>query len=209
MLRPKPALRGGSETSGVTSLLADEIEQLYYTPSLDLLSGARVKIGVRCCLDLAAVRGLREVRGKGAALCGCQGKEGRQRIPGEDDVPSIGEGDDLLTWKEAHEILKAYCYCDSSLLSYESLRSAAHVPPDDYVYTHPWCCPHCEQDMFFSRDEYEAAVAALQGLKEKVDAGDEAAEKQYAKVMSAHAQGHLDQMLFVTPVLQTGTDIFI
>eukprot|EP00965_Chrysotila_dentata_P014042 465492-Pleurochrysis_carterae.AAC.1 len=68
----------GQEGRNITSL-ASEIEQLYMTTTLTLLDGTCVRCDIRCCLDLAAVRGMRGVRGKGAALCGCQGKEGRQR----------------------------------------------------------------------------------------------------------------------------------
>eukprot|EP00965_Chrysotila_dentata_P160037 5284698-Pleurochrysis_carterae.AAC.1 len=39
--------------------LATEIEQLYRCPRLDLLDGTHVQCGIRCCLDLAAVRGMR------------------------------------------------------------------------------------------------------------------------------------------------------
>eukprot|EP00965_Chrysotila_dentata_P074399 2457337-Pleurochrysis_carterae.AAC.1 len=48
----------GKAGRGVTSL-ASEIEQLYTTPSPNLLDGSSVRCGVRCCLDLAAVRGMR------------------------------------------------------------------------------------------------------------------------------------------------------
>eukprot|EP00965_Chrysotila_dentata_P205546 6183023-Pleurochrysis_carterae.AAC.1 len=57
----------GHEGRNVTCLAA-EIEQLYSNPVLALLDGSLVRCGVRCCLDLAAVRGMRGVRGKGAAL---------------------------------------------------------------------------------------------------------------------------------------------
>eukprot|EP00965_Chrysotila_dentata_P139758 4620463-Pleurochrysis_carterae.AAC.1 len=87
MLHVKHSARS---SDGVTCL-ASEIEQLYCSSVLDLLDGSRVRVGIRCCLDLAAVRGMRGVRGKGAALCGCQGKEGRQRVPGEDEIPCVGD----------------------------------------------------------------------------------------------------------------------
>eukprot|EP00965_Chrysotila_dentata_P111614 3690341-Pleurochrysis_carterae.AAC.1 len=77
MLHPKDSV-AGKGGKGV-SCLAMEIEQLYSSPFLELLDGSSVRVGIRCCLDLAAVRGMRGVRGKGAALCGCQGKEGRQK----------------------------------------------------------------------------------------------------------------------------------
>eukprot|EP00965_Chrysotila_dentata_P234366 6200131-Pleurochrysis_carterae.AAC.1 len=51
---------------------------------------------------------MRGVRGKGAALCGCQGKEGRQKVPGKDScIPAVGDGDDVATWLAALEVLRS------------------------------------------------------------------------------------------------------
>eukprot|EP00965_Chrysotila_dentata_P115891 3831011-Pleurochrysis_carterae.AAC.1 len=61
----------GKNGRGITCLAA-EIEQLLYdSPLLELWDGSSVRCGIRACLDLAAVRGMRGLRGKGAALCGC------------------------------------------------------------------------------------------------------------------------------------------
>eukprot|EP00965_Chrysotila_dentata_P207394 6184072-Pleurochrysis_carterae.AAC.1 len=76
--------------------LAAEIEALYTNPSHTLLDGSVVRVGIRCCLDLAAVRGMRACRGKAAALCNCRGKAGLQTVPaGVEGIPFIPEGNDL------------------------------------------------------------------------------------------------------------------
>eukprot|EP00965_Chrysotila_dentata_P052419 1738825-Pleurochrysis_carterae.AAC.1 len=197
-----------ADSRGVTCL-AEELAQLYKAPLLELLGGEQVVCSDRCCLDLAAVRGMRGVRGKGAALCGCQGKEGRQKVPGEDSIPAVGDGDDVATWLAALEVLRSHCSYGSPLMAYESLRSTAHVPPVDYDFSQPWHCTHCDRDVFSSCAEYDSAVQALNNLKAQADSGDEKAEKQYAKIMSEHFHAHLGQTLFVPPVIEAGSDIFI
>eukprot|EP00965_Chrysotila_dentata_P096028 3172662-Pleurochrysis_carterae.AAC.1 len=209
MLHHKESVEG-KEGAGVVCLAA-EIEQLYSTPQLQLTDGSSVACGLRCCLDLAAVRGMRGVGGKGAALCGCQGKEGRQKIPGEDGIPEVGNGGDLATWRESEIVLKEHCTFNSELMHYESVRSAAHIPPEDYDYTTPWHCPHCKKDVFSSRREFDDARAGLASLKASYLADDENKEAAaaYDKIMSDHSRTHLDQQLFMAPVLKVGTDIFI
>eukprot|EP00965_Chrysotila_dentata_P164646 5435929-Pleurochrysis_carterae.AAC.1 len=54
---------------------------------------------VRCCLDLAAARGMRCSRGKTACLCACSGKKGRQQLPGDGDIPSIPAGNTIAEWR--------------------------------------------------------------------------------------------------------------
>eukprot|EP00965_Chrysotila_dentata_P216618 6189478-Pleurochrysis_carterae.AAC.1 len=51
--------------------LAEEIAALYKSNSLVLEDGQAIRCNVRCCLDLAAARGMRRCRGKAACLCGC------------------------------------------------------------------------------------------------------------------------------------------
>eukprot|EP00965_Chrysotila_dentata_P063576 2106370-Pleurochrysis_carterae.AAC.4 len=120
----------GKDGKGVTCL-AMKIEQLYFSPYLELLDGSSVRVGIRCCLDLATVRGMRGVWGKEAALCGCQGKEGMQMVPGEDWISPISDADDLATWINAECILKENCCFGSAVMEYDSLLSAAHIPADD------------------------------------------------------------------------------
>eukprot|EP00965_Chrysotila_dentata_P125730 4156094-Pleurochrysis_carterae.AAC.1 len=69
---------------------------------------------------------MRGVRGKAAARCGCQGKEGLQRVPGENDIPCVGDGDDVATWQAAASILKEHCTFGSSIMAlrFSSQRGA-------------------------------------------------------------------------------------
>eukprot|EP00965_Chrysotila_dentata_P137791 4558808-Pleurochrysis_carterae.AAC.1 len=93
-------------------------------------------------------------------------------------------------------------------MSYESLCDAAHCLPLDYDFSQPWVCSHCKEAVFASWADFYAEDAHEQ-LREQAEGGDEVAEKAYRKIMSEHAEGHLDQMKFVPPVLKVGTDIFI
>eukprot|EP00965_Chrysotila_dentata_P141682 4682425-Pleurochrysis_carterae.AAC.1 len=94
-------------------------------------------------------------------------------------------------------------------MSYHSLRDAAHFPPPEYDFSEPWRCSHCEKKLFVSWADFHAQKTAHEELRESAEAGDEAAEKLYNKIMSEHAEMHLDQMKFVPPVLEVGTDVFI
>eukprot|EP00965_Chrysotila_dentata_P206800 6183754-Pleurochrysis_carterae.AAC.1 len=190
--------------------LASEINGLYTRPRLQLNDGSVVDCHLRCCLDLAAVRGMRSCRGKAAALCNCRGKPGRQMLPGDDGIGAIPNGDDLPAWRLAQQLLEQHCGFGSNIMSYASLLDAAHCPPPDHDFTlSPWRCRHCEIDVFYSWKDFKAAKAELQALKDLSDGGDKDAEKQYLKVMREHAETHLDQSKFRPPVLQAGTDIFI
>eukprot|EP00965_Chrysotila_dentata_P223466 6193584-Pleurochrysis_carterae.AAC.7 len=162
----------GKEGVGVVCLAA-EIGQLYYRPQLDLSDGSCVACRLRCCLDFAAVRGMRGVRGKGSAPYGCQEKEGRQEETGVE-----------ATWREAEEILRAHCSFNLELMHYESVRSAVHIPPEDSD------CPHCNKDVFSSRDEFEDAhQAGLAALKASYLANDENKEAAaaYDKITRDHS----------------------
>eukprot|EP00965_Chrysotila_dentata_P040233 1335619-Pleurochrysis_carterae.AAC.2 len=68
------------------SSMAEDIALLYKAKSLVLNDNTAVRCDIRCCLDLAAARGMRSCRGKAAFLCACQGKEGRQQLPGDGTV---------------------------------------------------------------------------------------------------------------------------
>eukprot|EP00965_Chrysotila_dentata_P062226 2061773-Pleurochrysis_carterae.AAC.1 len=54
------------------------------------------------------------------------------------------------------------------------------------------------------RSELEALRARV-----RADDDDKQAASMLDKILSTHARGHLDQQLFVAPVLKVGTDIFI
>eukprot|EP00965_Chrysotila_dentata_P143785 4750845-Pleurochrysis_carterae.AAC.1 len=181
MLHSKTSAVGKSGTE--VTCLASEIETLYNTPKLELNDGTCVTCGVKCCLDLAAVRGMRSCRGKAAALCACRGKAGRQMLPGDDDIPALLDStvDDAAAWSHAYSILRKHCSYGSELMSYSSLRDAAHCPPPDYNFSTPWSCSHCEKAVFTSWADYNAQKAALEELKEQADSGDELAEKLYNK----------------------------
>eukprot|EP00965_Chrysotila_dentata_P055549 1842847-Pleurochrysis_carterae.AAC.2 len=203
------SVHAGKDGLEVTCL-AEEIELLHRERRLKLLDGRVVPCDVRCCLDLAAVRGMRGCRGKAAALCGCRGKEGRQSLPGEDGIPAIPDGESLSTWAAARQILATHCSFGSSLMSSASLRDAAHVPPSSWdPGAGAWHCRHCNRDVYSSWEEYKADKAALQALKAAKADGDKTAGKEVDKIMGEHAASHLDQLKFVPPVLDTGTDIFI
>eukprot|EP00965_Chrysotila_dentata_P164715 5438693-Pleurochrysis_carterae.AAC.1 len=139
MLHNKSAAEG-KEGICVTSL-AEEIEMLYNRPRLQLLDGSEVDCGIKCCLELAAVRGMRSCRGKAAALCSCRGKQGRQMLPDEDGVSALLDGDDLAAWRAASAILEEHCTFGSELMSYLPLLDAAHCPPHGHDFTKAnWKC---------------------------------------------------------------------
>eukprot|EP00965_Chrysotila_dentata_P263459 6214835-Pleurochrysis_carterae.AAC.2 len=203
MLHHKRQLSQSGDAMSETCLAA-EIEQLYSSPVLDLLDGSRVRCSIRCCLNLAAVRGMRGIRGKGAALCGCQGKEGRQRLPGDDGIPCIGEGNDLATWHDTESVLKSHCTFGSELMQYNSLRSAAHTPAAEYNFSTPWRCSHCDEDVFSSEAEFKAAQSELEALRARSRATEDdngAAAAALEKLLSQQARGHLEQQLFVAPTM--------
>eukprot|EP00965_Chrysotila_dentata_P122493 4048164-Pleurochrysis_carterae.AAC.1 len=67
-------------------------------------------------------------------------------LPGDGVVEAIPDGDDLATWRAAEGILRQHCSYGSELLSYASLRDAAHVPPRDHDFSAgPWVCRHCKE----------------------------------------------------------------
>eukprot|EP00965_Chrysotila_dentata_P128840 4259937-Pleurochrysis_carterae.AAC.2 len=149
---------------------------------------------------------MRACRGKAAALCNCRGKAGRQMVPGDEGIPSLPDGNHLAAWQQVELILKKQCAFGSDLMSYSSLLDAAHCPPPDHDFTRSaWRCRHCERDVFSSWEEFNLEKEALKELKERADGGDERAAKMYSKVMTQHAQTHLDQqMKFTHPVSKQG-----
>eukprot|EP00965_Chrysotila_dentata_P257084 6212763-Pleurochrysis_carterae.AAC.3 len=208
MLRRKRAFPG--KEGGVTSL-AEEINAIYASNVLHAARREPVACKIRCCLDFAAARGMRGSRGKSACYCGCQGKAGRQMLPGDGVVEGLPEGNDLEAWEAAQAILRAHCSYGSELMSYTSLRDAVLVPPLDHDFASgPWVCRHCNRSVFASRAEFDSAKAALAELKERGRSGDaDTALTEYNKIMRDHADGHLDQSLYVEPVLDAATDIFV
>eukprot|EP00965_Chrysotila_dentata_P125991 4164219-Pleurochrysis_carterae.AAC.1 len=96
-------------------------------------------------------------------------------------------------------------------MEYDSLLSAEDIPPADYDFVTPWSCCHCDKEIFSSRAEFDAATSELAALQDRCrsDDDDRAAAAALEKILSEHARGHLDQQLFVPPVLKVGTDIFI
>eukprot|EP00965_Chrysotila_dentata_P216619 6189478-Pleurochrysis_carterae.AAC.2 len=95
-------------------------------------------------------------------------------------------------------------------MSYESLRDAAHVPPPDWDFSMPWTCRHCQVAIFRSRQEFNSDMSRLRELQSAADdTGDKAAIKMYSTEMHDHSKSHLDQLKYVVPVLEAGTDIFL
>eukprot|EP00965_Chrysotila_dentata_P066498 2201642-Pleurochrysis_carterae.AAC.1 len=128
---------------------------------------------------------MRGVKGKGAALCGCQGKEGRQRVPGEDGI---------LAWVMA------------------TTSAPQHTSPrPTTMFRVHGAVSICDRDVFLSRADFEAAVSELAALRACCRGNDEDKESQARldKIMGDHARGHLNQLLFVPPVIKAGTDIFV
>eukprot|EP00965_Chrysotila_dentata_P089255 2947516-Pleurochrysis_carterae.AAC.1 len=60
-------------------------------------------------------------------------------------------------------------------------------------------CSHCKEAVFASWADFYAEKDAHEQLREQAEGGDEVAEKANRKIMSEHAEGHLDQMKFVPP----------
>eukprot|EP00965_Chrysotila_dentata_P192251 6175067-Pleurochrysis_carterae.AAC.2 len=154
---------------------------------------------------------MRSVSGKGTALCGCQGKEGKQRAPGEDGAPCVGDSDDIATWREAETILKTHCTISSPLMAYKSFFSAAHTPPEDHYLSSSWRCVHCGVGVFLSRADFEAAVSEMEELRARCRGNEEdkKADGKLDKIKGEHLRGHLYQLLFIQPALKAGTDIFV
>eukprot|EP00965_Chrysotila_dentata_P119334 3944958-Pleurochrysis_carterae.AAC.3 len=198
--------------------LAEEIEDLYWRKKLRLENTKVVECNIKCCLDLAAARGMRGSRGKTACLCGCQGKEGRQKLPGDDGIPPIppaaADGaDHLAVWTAVqNDILSKHCSYNSSLMSFVSLQAAAHIPPDSWDPSRggPWRCPHCKELVFGCWADFEAAKATYISLRDRAKSTkDKQAMAELNTLLGKHASMHLDQTLFSQPVLRVGTDIFI
>eukprot|EP00965_Chrysotila_dentata_P185031 6108443-Pleurochrysis_carterae.AAC.1 len=92
-------------------------------------------------------RGLRACRGKDACLCGCHGAAMLQAYPGNAAIPPIPDGDTEALWAEALAVLRDFCSYNTELMSYETLRTAGHVPPGDWDFdTGSWSCPHCKEE---------------------------------------------------------------
>lgn len=191
--------------------LALEIEQLYSKPSLTLHDGTTVRVGIKMCLDLAAARGMRGCRGKVACLCSCKGREGRQKLPGDGTIPAIEAGDSIDCWKTAEAVLQNACAFNSELMSAESLRAAAHLPPSSWDFTAdgPWTCRHCSKVVWRSWTELEAERMHVAELRARADAGEVDASKALTSLLGKHADTHLDQLYLCAPVVHAGTDVFI
>eukprot|EP00965_Chrysotila_dentata_P118964 3933482-Pleurochrysis_carterae.AAC.1 len=186
MLTDKPAAKGGG-----FDCLAVEIARLCRDEMLTLKDGTVVRAGIRCCLDLAAARGLRGSRGKTACLCGCRAAQ-KQAYPGDNTLEDLPDGNGIEVWLRARDVLRSKCSWGSDILSYDSLRAAAHVPPQDWKpeFSGPWHCMHCDQDMFTNWAEFDAAKAQLHATKLEADGGDESAANEYVNTMKVHADGH-------------------
>eukprot|EP00965_Chrysotila_dentata_P178898 5907691-Pleurochrysis_carterae.AAC.1 len=82
-----------------------------------------------------------------------------------------------------------------------SLLNASHITAEDYDFSLPWHNCHCGQDVFASRDEYEAVIAEHAELRagSHGDVDDaEAAAAALDKIMSQHARSQLDQHFLVS-----------
>eukprot|EP00965_Chrysotila_dentata_P193025 6175500-Pleurochrysis_carterae.AAC.2 len=211
MLRRKRVYTGKESGGSVTSI-ADEINAIYAINVLHVAGGEQIPCRIRCCVDLIAARGICGSRGKSACYCGCQGNAGRQMLPGNGVVDELPEGDGLEVWQAGHSIMRKHCSYGSDLMSFTSLRDAAHVPPLDHDFVSgPWVCQHCNRTVYFSsRSEFDSAKASVSELKERGRSGDnDQALTEYNKIMWDHAEGHLDQTLYVEPVLDAATSIFV
>eukprot|EP00965_Chrysotila_dentata_P131450 4345318-Pleurochrysis_carterae.AAC.3 len=162
------------------------------------------------CLDLAAARAMRASRGKCACLCACRGKSQLQAYPGDGSIPPIPDGDDETTWHAAVSILREHCAYGSDVMSFESLRTAAHVPPEDHDFdAGPWRCCFCDDIIIWSsREEFDAERARVAALE--VAAADNDEEKKVLdKLLMKHAETHMDAIYLQAPVVKTGTDFYI
>ena len=200
----------GKEGVGVSSL-AQEIEALSQSKQVELPDRC-VPCDVKGCFDLAAVRGLTATRGKASPLCGCQGKEGRQRLPGDDSgIPAIPPGESLSVWKQAESILKSGCTYASEVMSSASLHEATHVPPRtwDFDTDGPFKCRHCNTVVWKSWDEMKAAKKEYDELERRADDGDKEAKRELDGRRERHAEKHLNRVLFGIIILQADSDFFV
>ena len=208
------SMLGDGESEGI----AAEFSQVCKEKSIRVSQGGE-EVCAPCepvmCLDFAAARCMRNVHGKAACLCACQKLARLQSYPGDGTVPAIPEGDDLATWKLAEGILKGHCSYGTELMSFPSLRMAAHVPPPewDFVRDGPWRCEFCrkaglEEIVWRSWGEYHGAVKALEALRERA-LDDDDAKKELSNKLSGHAEHHIDQVLYGIPVIHEGTLIYI
>ena len=107
MLHRKSAVPG-REGTGVSSI-AEEIEEIVRSKKIEV-NGECINCDCKGGFDLAAVRGMLATRGKASPICSCSGKEGRQKLPGDDIHVAIPEyGDTLEVWRQAEKILKKGC----------------------------------------------------------------------------------------------------
>eukprot|EP00965_Chrysotila_dentata_P175530 5794292-Pleurochrysis_carterae.AAC.1 len=153
MLSDKPLAKAG-RCDGAS--LADEIASPYRRETLALKDETTVKCRVKCCLDLAAARGLRGSRGKAVCLCTCRSLQ-KQSYPGDEtlaDLPDVG----------------AQTFYPSTLI----LQAAAHMTPATWTpaVDGAWRCKHCGEKVFADWSEFEAAKAQLDSLKDDADGGD-------------------------------------
>eukprot|EP00965_Chrysotila_dentata_P088116 2908803-Pleurochrysis_carterae.AAC.1 len=163
------------------------------------------------CLDLAVARAMRACRGKAACLCGCQTTAELQSYPGNDDIPPIPDGNDLVTWRAAEAILRGACSYGTEKMAYASLEAAAHVPPRDYNFdvSGAWRCSHCGEAVWASFQEYKDAKARLADLATRAADEDDDAQKELAKVLKAHATTHMDAIYLEAPIVRLGTESMI
>ena len=200
------------------SALAEEIESMVKCKEVELSDDRCMPCDVKGCFDLAAVRGLTSTRGKASPLCNCQGKEGRQRLPGDTVIPAIPAGDSVAVWKEVERILSTACSYAGKIMTAASLHEATHVPPRNWDFTRdgPFKCRHCskaqgvrEVVVWRSWDEVKEAKKKLNELERRAIDGDEAAQKDFDGQRAGHAETHLMRNLLAGVVLDVDSDFFV
>ena len=215
MLRKKEHVEG-REGVGVSSL-ASEVEALVKSKEVKV-DGICTPCDVKGCFDLAAVRGMTSTRGKASPLCACEGKEGRQRLPGDTGIPDIPIGDTVEDWRAAHRVLRAGCTYNSKLMSAASLNEATHVPPAtwDFDKQGAFKCRHCakaagvaEVVLWSSWEEVHAATKELRDLEERASDGDKDAKAELDGRLERHADTHLKRILLSGIVLDVDSCFYV
>eukprot|EP00965_Chrysotila_dentata_P046738 1552156-Pleurochrysis_carterae.AAC.1 len=213
MLADKPAATGGG-----FDCLAVEIARLYCDEMLTLKDGTVVHVGIRCCLDLAAARGLRGSRGKTACLCGCRAAQ-KQAYQGDNNLEDLPDGNGIEVWLPRDVPLRSKCSLVQlgdrhSQLQFAAgccARSSTRLEARGYPRLAGLgaACTVTKTCSPTGPTFIDAAKAQLHATNLEADGGDESAANEYVNTMKAHADVHVDQLLFKPPIVETGADIFI
>ena len=199
MLGPQAAFKteAGLEMPATIGIGA-EIAQLCHDGELD-----GMPVRPKFSLDFATIRGMRAGRGKCAAVCACSGQACLQSYPGGGEIPDLPTGSTIADYEAAEAIAETQCSWGTTVMKYDSLRSAAHTPPTnwDFITQGPWKCSWCNKDIFNTWCEYAADKVRLADLKLR-SADDRTIKKIYDAEMKAHSDSHGDQLLYEPPIIE-------